>query len=116
MGVLIVSEGKSCVSCEYSINVRNVKYGLPYRTYIWEGAKGKDLNGDGTINNEPANPSAVPPTPEYKEEGWCFAYGEKEWLEGKVFEEVKTASDLYDEEGDEKVQIGAINCITGAEL
>ena len=24
----------TCFSCKYSIDVRNVKYGLPYRTYI----------------------------------------------------------------------------------
>jgi hypothetical protein len=111
-GTFVNSEGKSCVSCEYSINVRNVKYGLPYRTYVWEGAKGKDLNGDGTINNEPANPSAVPPTPEYKEEGWCFAYGEKEWMDGDKFTDVKNlARGSLDAPA-----LGRINCSTGAAL
>ena len=89
---------------------------LPARVYIWEGAAGKDLNGDGEIKNVAADPTAVPPTPEYKEEGWCFAYGEKEWVAGKKFDDVKVAADLFDEEGDEKAQVGAINCVTGAEI
>ena len=38
---------------------------LPYRTYIWKGA---------------AEVPETPATPEYKEEGWCFVYGEKEWM------------------------------------
>ena len=103
----------TCFSCEYSIKVRNQKYGLPYRTYIWEGKKGTDLNGDGEIKNVAANPTAVPPIPELKEEGWCFAYGEEEWVDGKLFEDIKVAADRYDEEGDVKTQIGAINCSTG---
>ena len=60
--------------------MRNEKFKLPYCTYIWQGKAGKDLNGDGDIKNVAANPTAIPPTPEYKEEGWCFAYGEKEWV------------------------------------
>jgi hypothetical protein len=41
MDVLVVVKNKTkkkCHSCEYSIDVRNVKFELPYRTYIWEGA------------------------------------------------------------------------------
>ena len=96
--------------------MRNEKFKLPYCTYIWQGKAGKDLNGDGDIKNVAANPTAIPPTPEYKEEGWCFAYGEKEWVDGTVFDDVKTDADLYDEEGDEKSQVGAINCVTGAAI
>ena len=65
--------------------MRNEKFKLPYRTYIWQGKAGKDLNGDGDIKNVAANPTAIPPTPEYKEEGWCFAFGEEEWLAGIKF-------------------------------
>jgi hypothetical protein len=54
--------------------------GLPLRTYIWEGKADQDLNGDGKIEYVVAKPNAVPPTPEYKEKGWCFAYGEEEWM------------------------------------
>jgi hypothetical protein len=72
----------ACVSCAYSIDVRNVKYGLPYRTYIWEGEKAKDKNNDGEIKNIEANPNSVPPVLASNEEGWCFAYGEKEWMAG----------------------------------
>ena len=64
--------------------MRNEKFKLPYCTYIWQGKAGKDLNGDGDIKNVAANPTAIPPTPEYKEEGWCFAYGEKEWMDPEV--------------------------------
>ena len=72
----------ACKACNYTIHVRNEKFKLPYCTYIWQGKAGKDLNGDGDIKNVAANPTAITPTPEYKEEGWCFAYGEEEWVAG----------------------------------
>ncbi|MGR6871830.1 hypothetical protein ACU6U9_05870 [Pseudomonas sp. HK3] len=112
------SDLKSAVvtAMEYGYDIlhgKNRGIELPDRVYIWEGAKGKDLNGDGEIKNVPADPNTVPPTQELKEEGWCFTYGEKEWVDGKLFEDIKVAADRYDEEGDVKTQIGAINCSTG---
>ena len=50
MGVLILC-----------IDFCNKKFKLPYRTYIWQGKAGKDLNGDGDIKNVAANPTAIPP-------------------------------------------------------
>ena len=92
--------------------MKNKKYGLPYRTYIWEGAAGEDLNGDGEIKNVPADPNTVPPTQELKEEGWCFAYGEEEWVAGKKFTDTKnTAIGSLDNPAQ-----GRINCTTGASL
>ena len=92
--------------------MRNEKFKLPYRTYIWQGKAGKDLNGDGDIKNVAANPTAIPPTPEYKEEGWCFAYGEEEWVDGKEFTKIKT-----DATGTAiKPAIGRLNCVTGEPL
>jgi hypothetical protein len=98
----VSNDGKNCFSCMYSINIKNEKFGLPYRSYIWEGA--------AEVPENPATPEL-----EYKA-AWCFEYGEEEWMAGKVFVDVKTEADLYDEEGDEKAQVGAINCITGAAL
>lgn len=68
---------------------------LPYRSYIWEGKAGEDLNGDGEIKDIAANPNAVPPTPAYKEEGWCFKYGEEEWMARKVFDKVKEQTERF---------------------
>ena len=93
--------------------MKNKKYGLPYRTYIWEGAAGEDLNGDGEIKNVPADPNTVPPTQELKEEGWCFAYGEKEWVDGKEFEDVAYAANDKDDRGRPKLFSGRVNCSTG---
>jgi hypothetical protein len=97
-----------CFSCEYSIKVRNVKYGLPYRTYIWEGGKGVDVNNDKEIKDIVADPNAVPPVEAVTETTvpWCFAYGEKEWVAGgtikdddgkirsKIFTDYKDISEL----------------------
>ena len=89
---------------------------LPYRTYIWEGEAGEDLNGDGDIKNVEADPTATPPVLESNEEGWCFAYGEEEWLDGDKFDLIQEAAD-----GDllavpPILPIGRINCITGVSL
>ena len=60
-----LNKGNRCHSCEYSIKIRH-DAGLGYRTYIWQGAPDVDSNGDGQISED--------------ETGWCFAYGEKEWV------------------------------------
>jgi hypothetical protein len=86
---------------------------LPYRTYIWEGKAGKDLNNDGKIENVATKPDAVPPIQEYKEEGWCFKYGEEEWMAKKIFNKVAEAArgDILAEPPIQ--QQGRINCTTG---
>jgi hypothetical protein len=69
----------SCASCEYSIDVRNVRYKLPYRQYIWKGGKYPkyELNADGTTKTDAqGNPVLHPKS----EQDWCFAYGEQEWM------------------------------------
>jgi hypothetical protein len=85
-----------CHSCEYSIDVRNVKFKLPYRTYIWEGA--------AEVPENPATPEL-----EYKA-AWCFAYGEKEWMAGKVFNVVKKAANLEDKYGNPQTPEGRAQC------
>jgi hypothetical protein len=87
-----------CHSCEYSIDVRNVKFKLPYRTYIWEGS--------AEVPENPATPEL-----EYKA-AWCFAYGEEEWMAGKEF--VKTKTDATGTAI--KAAIGRLNCTTGEPL
>lgn len=110
-GTFVNAFKKSCVSCAYSIDVRNVKYGLPYRTYIWEGGKGVDTNKDGHIGDNPTTPDVVEGADE-KETSWCFAYGEKEWMAGKIFKTVsKEAEGSLD-----KPAKGRINCTTGVSL
>ena len=99
MGVLILC-----------IDFCNKKFKLPYRTYIWQGKAGKDLNGDGDIKNVAVNPTAIPPTSEYKEEGWCFAYGEEEWLAGKLFAKVRQDASDYDADGVEQTPVGRVSC------
>ena len=96
--------------------MRNVKYGLPYRTYIWEGGKGVDTNKDGHIGDNPTTPDIVEGADE-KETSWCFAYGEKEWMAGDKFTTVKEAT-----KGDLLAQpviikpVGRTNCTSGAEI
>jgi len=69
---------KGCASCEYTIEIRNGRgtnrsFGMKYRTYVWEGGKTlQDTNGNG---NQDAGEVKVP---------WCFAYGEKEWIDPYV--------------------------------
>jgi hypothetical protein len=102
MGVLVVVKNKTktkCHSCEYSIDVRNIKFELPYWTYIWEGA--------AEVPENPATPEL-----EYKA-AWCFAYGEEEWMDRKIFNKVAEAArgDLL---VDPQIQPqGRINCTTG---
>ncbi len=68
------NSGENCSSCTYSINVRNQRFGLPYRTYVWKGGDTlQDTNGN---NVQDAGEAKVP---------WCFAYGEKEWLTPDTF-------------------------------
>ncbi|WP_396589152.1 hypothetical protein [Bermanella sp. R86510] len=63
---------KNC-SVEYTIAVRNQRFGLPYRAYIWKGgeypANLTDTNGN--------------PDPKAGTE-WCFKYGEEEWIDPAV--------------------------------
>jgi len=74
---------------------------LPDRIYIWDGGKYpvdlKDASGQ--------------PDPKAGTQ-WCFAYGEKEWVAGTKFDDVK---------GEAKGSLdnpakGRINCSTGEEL
>ena len=56
------SNGNVCgLPCTYSIDVKNVRLGIPYRQYIWLG---------GTF----------PATHVNAGQEWCFAYGEAEWV------------------------------------
>ncbi|MEY8199049.1 MAG: hypothetical protein RPS47_07405, partial [Colwellia sp.] len=85
---------------------------LPDRVYIWEGEAPKDKNGDGETKNIEADPTATPPVLESNEEGWCFAYGEEEWVAGDKFDDVsKEAIGSLD-----KLAKGRINCNTGISL
>jgi hypothetical protein len=70
---------------------------LPYRTYIWEGGKGVDVNKDGKIKDITANPEATPPVAGVIETTvpWCFKYGEEEWMARKVFNKVKEQTERF---------------------
>jgi hypothetical protein len=69
---------------------------LPYRTYIWEGA--------AEVPENPATPEL-----EYKA-GWCFKYGEEEWMAKKIFKTVKDAADNFDLAGRPQTPVGQISC------
>lgn len=88
------SIGGKCPSCAYSISIKNTKFGLPKRTYVWAG-------NDDDNNGEP---------------DWCFAYGEEEWVSGEAFEGIKLLArgDLLAEP--QILPEGRINCTTGAEI
>ena len=89
---------------------------LPYRTYIWAGARGVDLNGDGdTIDIIPADTTVTPAKPEQNEAtmpSWCFTFGEEDWRSGDVFSTTRDAA-IGDADTD---PIGRINCTTGAAI
>jgi len=46
---------------------------------FWVGGKGFDTDKDGHVGDNPATPNVVEGAGE-KETDWCFAYGEKEWM------------------------------------
>ena len=83
----------------YSIKIKNKIFGLPYRSYIWEGA--------AEVPENPATPEL-----EYKA-AWCFAYGEEEWMAKKIFNKVAEAArgDILAEPPIQPQ--GRINCTTG---
>lgn len=106
-----------CHSCYYSIHIRDDNDVLKgrLRDYIWYGGEGVDVNKDGYIGDNPNTAGTVEGAGE-EQASWCFVYGENEWINGKEFDDVKGLADSYDEEGDVKVQSGAINCQTGVAL
>jgi hypothetical protein len=63
------NEGNNCFTCRYTIQVRNEKYGLPYRQYIWQGRTYEADLTDAEGNPDPRAGQA-----------WCFRYGEEEWI------------------------------------
>lgn len=89
-----------CFSCGYTIKIRNENYGLPYRTYIWKG-EGYDVDlklSDG-----------ITPDPNAGKE-WCFAYGEKEWVDGKSWSTALQAAGDKDKYGNIQTPLGRVNC------
>jgi hypothetical protein len=54
-----------------------------------------------------------PATPEdetLKEKGWCFVYGEKDWVDGKAFSKVKQSAADYNADGIKQTPMGRANC------
>jgi hypothetical protein len=86
-----------CHSCRYSIQVRE-KVFPELRTYIWAGERypvGHAQAGDPV---------------------WCFVFGEQDWMDGKVFDEVKQEADDVDIAGKPQTPIGRVNCLTGVKI
>ena len=105
------NSGHKCFSCKYTIQVRNQRFGLPFRQYIWVGEREQaqvpdpDYTGTGTAPKVP-NPNAGDPS-------WCFAFGEGEWIGGTSFNSAFTAA-----RGDPFAvplvpAVGRINCTSG---
>ena len=45
-----------------------------------------------------------------------FTYGEREWVRGIDFEDVKSAASDTDDRGNTQVPEGRVNCTTGAQI
>lgn len=84
----------TCHSCRYSIQVRE-KVFAELRTYIWAGER-----------YPVGDPNAGQPK-------WCFAFGEKEWIDGNIFDDVKKAARGDPLASPPVLPIGQVNCITG---
>ena len=92
--------GKICHSCRYSIEVRETIFKDNLRTFIWAGERQPATLTDGSVNPQAGEPV------------WCFAFGEKEWVEGKKFNLVQKAAI-----GDALTPgVGRVNCTTGVTL
>jgi len=106
----ITNAGNICFSCGYTLKIKNQRFGLPYREYIWAGKRGVDLDGDGIVGDNPA--TTEDESPELSAPVWCFAYGEKEWVEGEMFEKIKSRA-----RGTAlKPAVGRIDCTTGESI
>ena len=77
--------------CKYSIDVKNVRLGIPYRQYIWLGG-------------------IFPATHVNAGQEWCFAYGEQEWGGDQSFDQVRTEADSFDIAGRPQLPVGQIGC------
>ena len=110
----ITNAGDICFSCGYALKIKNQRFGLPYREYIWVGKRGVDLDGDVILGDNPD--TTEDESAELTAPVWCFAYGEREWIGGDIFDDVKKAA-----RGDALAlppvsPIGRIDCNTGAAL
>jgi len=86
-----MNEGDNCFSCKYTINVRNVRFGLPYREYVWQGGTTEVTTPDDP-ETEDVDESSTEQVP------WCFAYGEEEWIDPYEIEYLG-----FDDDGNEIV-------------
>lgn len=77
--------GLICHSCRYSIDARNKPNVLEnnLRRYVWYGGKYPLTLPDGTTPHPNAG------------QDWCFAYGEKEWVDGKKWKDMWKNADKY---------------------
>lgn len=94
------------------------KLNLPYRTYVWQGGLGVDVNGDGIIQDIPADPTATPPVAGVIEttEPWCFAYGENEWTNGTTWVHALDAAVGDPLAVPPIAPVGRIDCVTGVAI
>jgi len=99
------NSGDNCFTCRYTIQIRNEKYGLPYRKYIWQGGTGLDLDNDGVIATVPNNEGIVE-----SEIPWCFGYGEQEWLSGVTYAQVRQNASDTDVDGAPQTPVGRLTC------
>ncbi|MDF3012889.1 MAG: hypothetical protein K0Q78_1093 [Cellvibrio sp.] len=88
------------------------KLKLEYRTYIWKGGKYPkyEMDDEGNVKKDAADQPILHPK---SEQDWCFAYGESEWMAGKLFSAIKENA-----RGDAlamppKLPIGRIDCTSG---
>ncbi len=93
------NDGDNCFTCRYTIQVRNEKYGLPYRQYIWQGGSYTADLTDADGNPDPRAGQA-----------WCFEYGEREWVSGTTYAQARqNASDTNTDDAPQ-TPVGRVNC------
>lgn len=102
----------ACFSCLYTLQVKNEKYGLPYRTYKWKGGKNPedmpilDADGNPELESDDVTQKVHPDAGK----DWCFAYGESEWMSGENWASVKQKASPKTARGVWQTPAGQINC------
>ena len=86
---------------------------LPFVTYIWHGGIQPDeipqRDEDGNIITGENNLPVMVENPEAGQE-WCFAYGEREWMDASVFNTVREQTERHiyrrSRDGDINAEVG----------
>lgn len=89
------NDGSNCFTCRYTIQVRNEKYGLPYRQYIWQGG-----TYDADLTDAEGNPDPR------AGQAWCFGYGEEEWIGRTTYAQARQSASDTNSDGAPQTPVG----------